>query len=85
MIGVHWRIAMACAALVIAPGSAAPQGAAGGGPVVQAPSPTSIWTLPDRNRANNGTVTVITAPSVATRRTLGIRTVTGTPDLPSDS
>ena len=31
--------------------------------VVRNPGPDETWTIPDRNRVNEGTVTVITAPA----------------------
>jgi TRAP-type uncharacterized transport system substrate-binding protein len=58
------RLILVCAALSMMPGSALPQTAPQPNSAApSAPDPNDIWTIPDKERINAGTVTVITAPA----------------------
>jgi TRAP-type uncharacterized transport system substrate-binding protein len=56
-------IVVACIALSLLPGSAVAQTASPPTARPGAPDPDQTWTIPDRERVNDGTVTVITAPA----------------------
>jgi TRAP-type uncharacterized transport system substrate-binding protein len=56
-------IVVACIALSLLPGSAVAQTVSPATARPGAPDPEQTWTIPDRERINDGTVTVITAPA----------------------
>jgi uncharacterized protein len=70
------RLIVACVALSMMPGSALPQTASPSGPrqssaATTGADPNDIWTIPDKDRINEGTVTVITAPAPGTTSVFG--------------